>query len=68
MNNANGGSITFHFKGDDSDLKNTKNGIEGLTKSMVISTGVTKVLSAGFNMISNSMDDAISRLRKLPET
>ena len=61
MNNANGGSITFHFKGDDSDLKNTKNGIEGLTKSMVISTGVTKVLSAGFNMISNSMDDAISR-------
>lgn len=61
MNNANGGSIIFHFKGDDSDLKNTKNGIEGLTKSMVISTGVTKVLSAGFNMISNSMDDAISR-------
>lgn len=61
MNNASGGNIIFHFKGDDSDLKNTKNGIEGLTKSMVISTGVTKALSAGFNMISNSMDDAISR-------
>ena len=61
MNNASGGNIIFHFKGDDSDLKNTKNGIEGLTKSMIISTGVTKALSAGFNMISNSMDDAISR-------
>ena len=61
MNNANGGSIIFHFKGDDSDLKDTKKGIEGLTKSMVISTGVTKALSAGFKMISNSMDDAISR-------
>ena len=61
MNNASGGNIIFHFKGDDSDLKNTKNGIENLTKSMIISTGVTKALSAGFNMISNSMDDAISR-------
>lgn len=61
MNNASGGNIIFHFKGDDSDLKNTKNGLENLTKSMIISTGVTKALSAGFNMISNSMDDAISR-------
>ena len=61
MFSANGGDIVFHFKGDSSDLDNTTNSFKGMTKSMVIANGVTKVLSTGFRMISNSMDDAIAR-------
>lgn len=58
MNTANGGDILFHFKGDASNLNSsTKN----LTKSILTATGVTKALSAGFKMISDSMDSAISR-------
>ena len=61
MNTANGGDILFHFKGDTSDLKNTSNKIEGMTKSILAATGITKLLSTGFNMITGSMDAAISR-------
>lgn len=61
MNSANGGDIIFHFKGDDSQLKDTTNNFKGMTKSILAATGVTKVLSASFRMLTGSMDAAISR-------
>lgn len=65
MNSASGGDIIFHFKGNDSDLKKTTGNIQGMTKSLLVATGITKAVSAGFNMITNSTDAAISRLDTL---
>lgn len=61
MNNANGGNVIFHFKGDTSDLDKTTKSMGNMTKSILTATGITKALSAGFNMITNSMDSAIAR-------
>lgn len=61
MNNANGGNIIFKFLGDDSGLKKTAQSIGGMTKSILYATGITKALSAGWNMLTGSMDQAISR-------
>lgn len=65
MNNANGGNILFHFKGDTSDLKKTTNSIGGMTKSLLAATGITKLVSAGFNLITSSTDAAIARFDTL---
>lgn len=66
MNSASGGDIIFHFKGDtsnlDKNIKDTTGGMKGMTKSILAATGVTKVLSAGMNMITNSTDNAIKRI------
>ena len=66
MNSANGGDVLFHFKGDTSNLdksiKNTSNGMTGMTKSILAATGVTKLLSTGMNMITGSTDNAIKRI------
>lgn len=61
MNNANGGNIIFKFLGDDSGLKKTTQSIGGMTKSILYATGITKALSAGWNMLTGSMDQAIAR-------
>lgn len=61
MNNANGGNIIFKFLGDDSGLKKTTQSIGGMTKSIIYATGITKALSAGWNMLTGSMDQAIAR-------
>ena len=65
MNSATGGNVIFHFKGDTSNLdkgiSNATSGMKGMTKSILAATGITKALSAGFNMITNSMDSAITR-------
>lgn len=65
MNQADGGNILYHFKGDSSDLNKkvtgVSSGFKGMTKSLLVATGVTKAVSAGFNLIRNSMDGAISR-------
>ena len=65
MNNANGGNILFHFKGDASDLKKTTNSIGSMTKSLLAATGITKLISTGFNMIASSTDAAIARFDTL---
>lgn len=66
MNTANGGDIIFHFKGDSSNLnnsvKNTSSSFNGMTKSMLVATGVTKAVSAGMNLISSNADSAIKRI------
>ena len=61
MNSATGGNIIFKFLGDDSSLKKTTQSIGGMTKSILYATGITKALSAGWNMLTGSMDQAISR-------
>lgn len=65
MNIANGGNVIYHFTGDKSNLDKTTNSVtssfKGLTKSLLAVTGITKAVSAGFNLIKNSMGDAISR-------
>ena len=61
MNNTDGGNILFHFKGDTSGLDKTTKSLGGMTKSILTATGVTKALSAAFNMVTNSIDSAISR-------
>lgn len=69
MNQAEGGNVIFKFKGDTSDLdkktQNTTSNFKDMTKSLLVATGVTKAVSAGFNLIRNSMDDAISRVDTL---
>lgn len=65
MNTANGGNILFHFKGDDSGLKSTISSIGGMTKSILVATGITKALSTAWNMVSSSTGDAIDRFDQL---
>lgn len=65
MNNANGGNILFHFKGDTSDLKKTTSSLGSMTKSILVATGITKALSVAWNMVSSSTGDAINRLDQL---
>ena len=65
MNQADGGNVIFRFKGDTKDLdksiSGTSSSFKGMTKSLLAATGITKAVSAGFNLISSSMDTAISR-------
>lgn len=71
MNNANGGNILFHFKGDSSQLKNTVSSLGGMTKSILAATGITKAFSMAWNMVSSSTGDAIDRfdqLKAFPKT
>jgi tape measure domain-containing protein len=65
MNNANGGNILFHFKGDSSQLKNTVSSLGGMTKSILAATGITKAFSMAWNMVSSSTGDAIDRFDQL---
>lgn len=65
MNNANGGNILFHFKGDTSNLKNATNSLGGMTKSILMATGIAKAFSVGMNMITSSTDAAVDRLDQL---
>ena len=65
MNQSNGGDILFHFKGDSKQLQNTTSKMASMTKSILVATGVTKALSAGWNMVTGSMDGAISRMDTL---
>ena len=65
MNQADGGNVIFRFKGDTKDLdksiSGTSSNFKGMTKSLLAATGITKAVSAGFNLITSSMDTAISR-------
>ncbi len=65
MNNANGGNILFHFKGDASQLNKTTSSLGGMTKSILVATGVTKALSTAWNMVASSTDSAIERYDQL---
>ena len=65
MNQSNGGDILFHFKGDSKQLQNTTSKMASMTKSILVATGITKALSAGWNMVTGSMDGAISRMDTL---
>ena len=65
MNNANGGNILFHFKGDTSNLSKTMSSIGNMTKSILVATGITKALSTAWNMVSSSTGDAIERFDQL---
>ena len=65
MNNANGGNIIFHFKGDSSQLNKTTQSIGSMTKSILVATGITKALGTAWNMVSSSTGDAISRFDQL---
>lgn len=69
MNSATGGNIIFHFKGDTSNLNKSvssvSSGIKGMTKSILVATGITKALSAGMNLISSSTGAAVERLDQL---
>lgn len=65
MNNANGGNILFHFKGDTSNLKNATNSLGGMTKSILMATGIAKAFSVGMNMITSSTGAAVDRLDQL---
>ena len=65
MNNANGGNILFHFKGDSSGLQKTISSVGSMTKSILVATGITKALSTAWNMVSSSTGDAIDRFDKL---
>ena len=66
MNSATGGNIIFHFKGDTSNLNKSmtgvSSGIKGMTKSILVATGITKGLSATFNLMRNSAGKAIDRI------
>lgn len=65
MNQADGGNVIFRFKGDTKDLdksiSGTSSNFKGMTKSLLAATGITKAVSAGFNLITSSMDSAIDR-------
>lgn len=65
MNNANGGNIIYHFKGDTSNLNKTISSIGSMTKSILVATGITKALSTAWNMVSSSTGDAIDRFDQL---
>lgn len=65
MNNANGGNIIYHFKGDTSGLSKTISSIGSMTKSILVATGITKALSTAWNMVSSSTGDAIERFDQL---
>ena len=62
MNQSNGGDILFHFKGDTKGLTSK---MASMTKSILVATGITKALSVGWNMVTGSMDGAISRMDTL---
>lgn len=59
MVHKNGGSVVFHFKGDTSDLDKS---LKGLTSKIAIGNIIAKGVSKAFQVMSNSMDDAISRV------
>ena len=65
MNNANGGNILFHFKGDSSGLNKTVSSLGSMTKSILAATGITKGLSMAWNMVSSSTGAAIDRYDQL---
>lgn len=63
MNNA---KVLIKFEGDtkdfDSKAKKVNVSMGSITKGVLAATGITKALSAAWNMVSNSMDGAISRI------
>lgn len=63
MNNA---KVLIKFEGDtkdfDSKAKKVNVSMGSITKGVLAATGITKALGAAWNMVSNSMDDAISRI------
>ena len=59
MNNANGGNIIFHFKGDTKDLSSS---MGGLTKSFALGTLAAKGISKAFKVMTQNMGDAIKRV------
>ena len=69
MNQAEGGNVIFKFKGDSTDLNKktneVSNSFKGMTKSLLTATGITKAVSAGINLITNSVDSAIARVDTL---
>lgn len=69
MNNASGGDILFHFKGDTSNLDNAtksiSSGMKGMTSSILKATGITKAFSMTMDLVKGSTDQAVSRLDTL---
>lgn len=63
MNNA---KVLIKFEGDtkdfDSKAKKVNVSMGSVAKGVLAATGITKALSAAWNMVSNSLDGAISRL------
>lgn len=63
MNNA---EVLIKFKGDtkdvDSKAKKVNVSMGSVAKGVLAATGITKALSVAWNMVSNSLDGAISRL------
>ena len=55
----NGGTVTFHFKGDSKQLDST---MGSLTKNITMGNLLAKGIGKVFGAVSNSMDGAISRL------
>lgn len=62
----NGGTVTFHFKGDNTDLDNKlnsiSNGLKNLTSKITVGNVMAKGIGKAFNVMSSHMDDAISRI------
>ena len=59
MVHKNGGEVVFHFKGDTSKLDKS---LSGLTSKIAIGNLIAKGVGKAFQIMSNSMDDAISRV------
>lgn len=59
MVHKNGGSVVFHFKGDTSQLDKS---LSGLTSKIAVGNLIAKGVSKAFQVMSNSMDDAMSRV------
>ena len=60
-----GATVLTRFTADTKDFDNkTKNvnaSISSIAKGVIAATGVTKALSAAFNLLRNSIDGAVSR-------
>lgn len=59
MVHKNGGSVVFHFKGDTSQLDKS---LSGLTSKIAVGNLIAKGVGKAFQIMSNSMDDAMSRV------
>jgi tape measure domain-containing protein len=61
-----GGTVTFHFKGDgsnlDSKLNDISSSLKGLTSKITVGNLASKGLSKAFSVMNSHMDDAISRI------
>jgi tape measure domain-containing protein len=62
MNNASGGNIIFHFKGDTKGLSSS---MGGLTKSFALGTLAAKGISKALQVISSNIGDAVKRVDTL---